>query len=396
MRAFVLSGAFAGAAVAAANGPWAQCGGNGWAGESTCVDGYTCTVSNEWYSQCLPGSAAPAPAPEPAPTTTLVTSTKAATSTAAAPTSTSGKGKLKWFGINQSVAEFGEKTLPGVWGKEFYFPSDDTIATLIKDGYNAFRVAFLMERLVPDKMTGPANAAYLANLTHTVDTITKGGAYAILDSHNYGRYYGNIITDASEFKAYWTTLATAFKGNDKVVFDTNNEWHDVDQSVVLSLNQAAIDAIRGAGATSQWIFAEGNSWTGAWHWNTTNDNLKALKDPQDKLAYEMHQYLDSDGSGTSADCVSADIGVQRIVGATEWLKQNGKKGIIGEFAGGANTQCQTAIKGMLDHMEANSDVWMGAVWWAGGPWWADYIFSFEPPSGTAYKYYNSMLKAYAP
>lgn len=128
MRAFVLSGAFAGAAVAAANGPWAQCGGNGWAGESTCVDGYTCTVSNEWYSQCLPGSAAPAPAPEPAPTTTLVTSTKAATSTAAAPTSTSGKGKLKWFGINQSVAEFGEKTLPGVWGKEFYFPSDDTIA----------------------------------------------------------------------------------------------------------------------------------------------------------------------------------------------------------------------------------------------------------------------------
>ncbi|KAK8017390.1 cellulase [Apiospora rasikravindrae] len=393
MRAFVLSSTFAGAALAAANGPYAQCGGNGWAGESTCVDGYTCTFSNDWYSQCLPG-AAPAPAPTTkAPTTTLVTSTK--TTAAGAPTSTS-KGKFKWFGINQSVAEFGEKNLPGVWGKDFYFPSDETIATLISQGYNAFRVAFLMERLVPDKLTASASAGYLANLTHTVDTITKAGAYAILDSHNYGRYYGNVITDASQFKAYYATLAGAFKGNDKVVFDTNNEWHDVDQQVVLDMNQAAIDAIRAAGATSQYIFAEGNSWTGAWHWNTTNDNLKALKDPQDKLVYEMHQYLDGDGSGTSDVCVSGEIGVQRVVGATEWLRQNGKKGIIGEYAGGANSQCEAAVKGMLDHMLANSDVWMGAIWWAGGPWWADYIYSFEPPSGTGYKYYNSILKAYAP
>lgn len=127
MRAFILSSTFAGAALAAANGPYAQCGGNGWAGESTCVDGYTCTFSNDWYSQCLPGSAsAPAPAPTTsAPATTMVTSTK--TTAAGAPTSTSS-GKFKWFGINQSVAEFGEKNLPGVWGKDFYFPSDETIA----------------------------------------------------------------------------------------------------------------------------------------------------------------------------------------------------------------------------------------------------------------------------
>lgn len=82
----------------------------------------------------------------------------------------------------------------------------------------------------------------------------------------------------------------------------------------------------------------------------------------------MHQYLDSDGSGTSATCVSANIGVQRIVGATQWLKANGKQGVLGEFAGGANSQCQTAIKGLLDHLVQNSDVWTGALWWAAGPW----------------------------
>ena len=85
----------------------------------------------------------------------------------------------------------------------------------------------------------------------------------------------------------------------------------------------------------------------------------------------MHQYLDSDGSGTSANCVSNTIGVQRVVGATNWLRANGKKGFLGEFAGGADTQCQQAVQGMLQHLQDNSDVWTGAAWWAGGPWWGD-------------------------
>lgn len=32
---------------------WAQCGGNGWTGPTTCVSPYTCTKQNDWYSQCL-------------------------------------------------------------------------------------------------------------------------------------------------------------------------------------------------------------------------------------------------------------------------------------------------------------------------------------------------------
>ena len=225
-----------------------------------------------------------------------------------------------------------------------------------------------MERMAPNKLTGAFDAAYLRNFTETVNTITNAGAYAVIDPHNYGRYFGNIITDTSDFTAFWKTLATAFKSNSKVIFDTNNEYKEMDQTLVLNLNQAAIDAIRSVGATSQYIFAEGNAWSGAWSWNTTNTNLVALKDPQNKLIYEMHQYLDSDSSGTHAECVSAEIGVQRLYGATKWLKENGKVGIIGEYAGGPNSQCQAAVKNMLDHMKTNSDVWLGALWWAGGPW----------------------------
>lgn len=175
-------------------------------------------------------------------------------------------------------------------------------------------------------------------------------------------------------------------------------------ALVASLNQAAITAIRSAGATSQYITVEGNAYTGAWTWTTaegtdgtTNaDSMASLTDTvSDKLLYQMHQYLDSDGSGTSGTCVSATIGSERLEAATAWLKKEGKQGIIGEFAGGVNDVCESAVKDMLAYMDDNSDVWTGALWWAAGPWWADYIFSMEPTDGVAYDAYLGLIMDYA-
>ncbi|KAL9709278.1 hypothetical protein Ac2012v2_007632 [Leucoagaricus gongylophorus] len=42
-------------AVSAQAGQYGQCGGQGWSGTTTCIDGWTCTYLNDWYSQCLPG-----------------------------------------------------------------------------------------------------------------------------------------------------------------------------------------------------------------------------------------------------------------------------------------------------------------------------------------------------
>lgn len=82
--------------------------------------------------------------------------------------------------------------------------------------------------------------------------------------------------------------------------------------------------------------------------------MGALTDPSNNLVYQMHQYLDSDGSGTSATCVSSTIGSERLVAATNWLRQNGKVGIIGEFAGGVNAQCEAAVTDMLNYMSQNT------------------------------------------
>ncbi|BCR88133.1 putative extracellular endoglucanase/cellulase [Aspergillus chevalieri] len=306
------------------------------------------------------------------------------------------KSGFTWVGANESGAEFGEDNIPGKLDKDYTFPNTTAIQTLRDSGMNIFRVPFLMERLVPDDMTGGVNAAYLKDLRKTIQFITESGAYAVLDPHNYGRYSGNIITNTDNFKAFWKTVAGEFSSNEKVIFDTNNEYHDMDQSLVLNLNQAAINGIRSAGAKNQYIFIEGNAYTGAWKWTDNNDNLKSLTDPQDKLVYQMHQYLDSDGSGTSETCVSDTIGKERLQSATQWLKKNSKKGFVGEFAGGVNEQCEKAVEGMLEYMNENSDVWMGAEWWAAGPWWGDYMYNLEPTDGQAYGAYLPILKKYFP
>ena len=217
----------------------------------------------------------------------------------------------------------------------------------------------------------------------------------MITPHNYGRYYNKVITDVAGFQAFWKTVATPYRNNSRVIFDTNNEYHDMNQSLVVALNQAAINGIRSAGANTQYITPEGNSWTGAWTWVSSGnaDTMGALADPRDKLIFQMHQYLDTDGSGTSTKCVNATALKDRLVAATEWLQANKKLGLIGEFAAGDNANCIAALQQGLEYMSENDDVWTGAIWWAAGPWWSSYVFAVEPSSGLAY---NTTLREIMP
>lgn len=132
---------------------------------------------------------------------------------------------------------------------------------------NIFRIALMMERLVPDTLTGSLDATYLADLKEIVSYITGKGAYAIVDPHNFARYYGEVITDTAGFEAWWKTVAAEFASDSNVIFDCNNEPHDMPSiDLVVELNQGCINGIRAAGATTQTIFVEGTSYSGAWTW----------------------------------------------------------------------------------------------------------------------------------
>ncbi|KAF1989096.1 glycoside hydrolase family 5 protein [Aulographum hederae CBS 113979] len=274
--------------------------------------------------------------------------------------------------------------------KDYVWPNLTTIDTFIAKGMNSFRINVLMERMTEGSMSAPFNKAYMKNMTETIEYITNRGAYAMFNPHNYGRFNEEIITDVDGFKDWWKRVASQYVNNTKVMFDTMNEFHTMDQSLVVKLNQAAIDGIRAAGATSQWITPEGNAWSGAWSWTKSSENgatMGSLTDPSNKLIYQMHQYLDTDSSGTKAECASATIGEERLVDATNWLREQKKVALIGEYAAADNPTCKQAVDGMMKYMVKNSDVWKGAMWWAAGPWWGkQYFANMEPTDGDAFRY----------
>src|SRR5690606_30759543 len=92
----------------------------------------------------------------------------------------------------------------------------------------------------------------------------------------------------------------------------------------------------------------------------------------------VHQYLDQDSSGSSGTCISETIGRERLTNFVHWLREHDRKGFLGEFAGGDNPTCRTAVTQLLDFMGESADVIAGWAWWAGGPWWGEYKFTLHP------------------
>ncbi|KZP15265.1 glycoside hydrolase family 5 protein [Athelia psychrophila] len=317
---------------------------------------------------------------------TVKATSTTATATSSSASSTPSRTKFKYFGVSESCAEFGSTAWPGVLNTDYTWPATSSIDYFVGKGFNTFRVPFLMERISPPAtgLTGAFDPTYLAGLTTIVNYITSKGAYAVVDPHNYMIYDNAPISSTTTFQTWWTNLATEFKSNPNVIFDCMNEPNGISAATTFSLMQAAVNGIRAAGATTQLILVEGTSWTGAWTWVSSGNSavFGSIVDPNNNTAIEMHQYLDSDGSGTSATCVSTTIGAERLAVATSWLQANGLKGFLGEIGAGNNTDCITAVYGALESMQV-SGAWIGALWWAAGPWWGDYFMSIEPPNGGA-------------
>jgi endoglucanase len=298
-----------------------------------------------------------------------------------------------WRGVNLASAEFavgqnGEGALPGVYGRDYIYPNQGEVDYYKNKGMNIIRLPFRWERLQPT-LKGPFDATELGRLKTFVNEATAKGMNVILDPHNYARYYGGVIGSPgvpnSAFVNFWRRLAVTFKGNDKVIFGLMNEPFNMPTEQWLSAANAAIGAIRNVGAPNL-ILVPGNGYTGAWTWDsnwygTPNAQVMGgIKDPYNWFMYDVHQYMDADGSGTTETCVTATIGAERLKNFTQWLRANNKKAFLGEFSSGRNSVCDQALKNMVQYMEDNADVWRGWTYWAGGPWWGD-SNSLDPVNG---------------
>ncbi|MFO1478140.1 MAG: glycoside hydrolase family 5 protein [Verrucomicrobiota bacterium] len=314
--------------------------------------------------------------------------------------------QLQYSGVNLSCAEFGQSHLPGTYNSDYIYPNQTEVDYFKSRGMNTVRLCFRWERLQHTNHSS-LDATEFGRLHSFVTQSTAKGVYVILDPHNFARYYpdpnnyqqsaqgliGGASVPFSDFADFWSRLAAIYRTNDHVIFNLMNEPAAIMTTNWVTAANAAITAIRDAGA-SNLVLVPGTRWTGAWTWMNADSYGSAnavgmldVVDPTNNFAFDVHQYLDNDGSGTSTTIYNNNpmIGVTRLSAFTQWCRDNNRRGFLGEFAVANSTFGSgigdETISNMLSHLEANADVWMGWTWWAAGPWWGGYMFTLEPAGG---------------
>ncbi len=294
---------------------------------------------------------------------------------------------LPYTGVNIAGGDFGDRK-PGVtaiYGKNYIYPQPSELDYFAGKGVNIIRFPFRWPDLQP-ALKQPLDPAALDRVKSVVAEATKRGLVVILDPHDYARYYDKLIGSPDvpddAFADFWGRLAGQFKDNPHVWFGLINEPNGIAKEQWLDAANAAIAGIRKAGAKNM-ILVPGIDWTGAHSWISSGNGEAMLKiaDPQNHYIFEVHQYLDSDSSGTKPEVVSATVGSERLQQFTLWCRAHHQRALLGEFGAAANAPAALAADDMLTYMEKNRDVWAGFTWWSAGAWFGDYMFMLGPKDG---------------
>ncbi len=293
-----------------------------------------------------------------------------------ASSASAGPADLCFRGLNISGAEYGE--FDGVEGVNFTYPSASTVSYFADKGFDTVRLPFKWERLQP-RLGEAFERTELERLKTSVAGLRDKGFLIILDPHNFGYYSGNNIGSAEvsprQFAQFWIRLAAEFANEDGIGFGLMNEPHDIPPAVWLDAANQAIAGIRAVGARNL-ILVPGTHWSGVVTWpedfgqGSNAKTMLGIIDPIDNYAFEVHQYMDKDLSGTNEACVNADLAVDGMEKLSDWLRLHGKRAFLGEFGGSKDADCLAGLTRMTDHMASHSDVWLGWTYWAGGDWWS--------------------------
>jgi endoglucanase len=271
-------------------------------------------------------------------------------------------------------------------GSDYTYPTTAEVDYYTSKGLNCFRLPFLFERIANDE-----DREILLGL---VDYMGSKGARCILDPHHYGVIGGVSVSNSvarAQLAAYWSQLADDVKDKAHVIFGLMNEPMSpsvpggITPADWLVAANAAIAAIRAQGA-KQLILVPGSYWTGGHSWVSSGNAAvmnTGVVDSENNYAFELHQYLDSDYSGTSPTVVTG-AGATVLVAVTASLRAAGKKAFLGETGVGTSAAALAELEAELDYLDANRDVWLGVTLWAGGPWWynastgEDYFLNLDP------------------
>ncbi|KAI9799657.1 MAG: hypothetical protein M1833_003973 [Piccolia ochrophora] len=295
--------------------------------------------------------------------------------------------QVKYAGLNMPGFEFGcqpDEEAGEMWGgscdlSRVYAPEDIWTRQMnhfVQDSkLNAFRIPVTWQYLVWNQLGQPVNDTSAATYERIIQAcLNAGAALCMIDFHNFARYDSEVIGQGGpsdqDFASIWGQIATRYATEERVAFNIMNEPYDLDISTWANTMQAAVDAIRNAGATSQMILLPGANFTSAREFlnSGSGDALNSIQNPdgtKNGLVFDVHQYLDGNGSGGEGVCTVPDpTGIFRDL--TQWLKDNGRQAFLTEIGGGDDSSCYDQVCQVFDHLNENSKQYLGWLGWGAG------------------------------
>jgi len=276
-------------------------------------------------------------------------------------------------GVNLSGGEFG--SIPGQLGHDYIYPSNQLIDAVSEKGFRLIRIPFRWERLQP-RLYGDFADRDLAALDRIVSHADARGMVVVLDLHNYARrltangstaLVGTSGLPDAALADFWEKLGGHFRDRGNVWIGLMNEPNGLEADEWFATAQTVVNHLR-ANGISNLVLVPGTAWTGAWSWLRSGNARAAedFRDPGKNTIFEVHQYLDTDSSGTSGECqVGSSSRVDEVIA---WAERGKYRLFFGEIAAGAGRDCKNEYLTLLRKLR-NSQSAVGWAAWGGGPWW---------------------------
>lgn len=316
-----------------------------------------------------------------------------------------------YLGVNLASASGG--TVPGIFGVNYAMPKLEDLWYFKAKGVQFIRFPFRWKRLQAI-VNGPLTQSDITEMKSVVAEAERLGIWVMLDMHDYcertenDRFYEigvskhkelttlgtwtDWITDsapeltADHFADGWKKIATEFKDFKNIWgYDLMNEPKSIDISILKGNYQTAINAIREVDSEA-YIVVEGKNYANAQNWESNSGLLKDLVDPTGKdIIYQAHAYFDNNCSGTythTYDALSSKtLYKTRIDPFIKWLKDNNKRGFLGEYGVPYNgaTNSDPRYMDMMDsvftYLKNNQ---LSNTYWCGGSFYESNALTVQP------------------
>lgn len=291
-------------------------------------------------------------------------------------------------GVNLAGAEFNAGKKPGKMFFDFTYPGTATLDYFRQQGVKLIRLPILWERYQPVAY-GALDTANLSQLKKLVQYAQQYDLCLLVDVHNYGSYAGQPLSSYEEPAAMlfdlWQRLRLALGNESYWAYGLMNEPAKVSRQAWADIAKSVVGKLRDAGASGL-IVVPGGNWSGAHSWSSASvsdpsnaELFAAFRDPLARMVFEVHQYADSDYSGTKTDCISVSKMQAILSKVTAWAQNNNQQLLLGEFGVDGSESCLAVLDSMLTSMQGPA--WRGWSYWAAGSWWGNYPFSIQPLNG---------------